>query len=167
MLRNLALAAALGAALLAPAPLQAQAGHLSVPAKQMVRISFVQAPTDSAITRSKMIAYLPDGSSVNDWSIPEDQVLVLTDVALEPYRQDPAAGVEGGRFYLQQAGAGQVIGLDLEFSGAWSAKFSKAAKYSFTAGFPFTTKAAPYFVIEVPWTQTGENITAFGYLAPN
>jgi hypothetical protein len=167
MPRPLALAAALAFTALAPAVLSAQSGHLNVPAKQMVRIRFSKSASDNAITRSKMSLIGVDGSCTDDWKIPGTQALVITDVAIEPYRALNGLA-EGGRFYLEQGGlAGQVIGLDVEFSGPFVSKYSKADKFSFTAGFPFTAKAAPRFIIEVPWTETGENITAFGYLVAN
>lgn len=164
MPRSLALAAALAVSALAPLSLAAQSGHLNVPAKQMVRVRFSKSASDNAITRSKMSLIGIDGSYTDDWKIPASQALVITDVAIEPYRA--LSGVtEAGRFYLQQAGlGGQVVGLDVDFTGSFANKFSKADTFSFTAGFAFTTKAAPSFVIEVPWTETGENITAFGYL---
>ncbi|MFN8010097.1 MAG: hypothetical protein U0P81_01710 [Holophagaceae bacterium] len=164
MPRPPALAAVLAFAALAPAALPAQSGHLNVPAKQMVRVRFSKSASDNAITRSKMSLIGLDGSYTDDWKIPASQALVITDVAIEPYRALPGVA-EAGRFYLEQAGpGGQVVGLDVDFSGSFASKVSKADKFSFTAGFAFTTKAAPSFVIEVPWTQTGENITAFGYL---
>ena len=164
MPRSLTLAAALAVSALAPAALSAQSGHLNVPAKQMIRVRFSKSASDNAITRSKMSLIGIDGSYTDDWKIPASQALVITDVAIEPNRA--LSGVaEAGRFYLQQAGlGGQVVGLDVEFSGTFTSKVSKADTFSFTAGFAFTTKAAPSFVIEVPWTETGENITAFGYL---
>ncbi len=164
MPKPLALVAVLALSALAPASLPAQSGHLNVPAKQMVRVRFSKSAADNAITRSKMSLIGPDGSYTDDWKIPAAQALVITDVAIEPYRALPGVS-EAGRFYLQQAGlGGQVVGLDVDFSGSFTNKASKADKFSFTVGFAFTTKAAPSFVIEVPWTETGENITAFGYL---